>query len=413
MTYLRRLIAMFFAVTVLPLRSLYHSLEFGIAALCVGAVSLIGAPVLAAYLFYRGGFSWPVNLLLNLFVVFPGAAVLVSLGLVVAASYLAYTTVVNTFKVAWVGLKNGFNDGMEGFWRTWNNQSSPLDLVSNHLRAYSNRVGVENQINNEDDFSELYLSIEREPMDKAELNELDPMSLLDASSKMPQAPDLQDSTNKLLSFEEEKGAEDLINECSALTLPLSSGLKEQVRLLATRTDNYKQLYKYMSQVQKALTANDLSEVEDQLIVGLEVTNPIIVMKQYQTANSRWHCVPANSYISDKENFLTWLKEKSTHPLNNDVLKKPTPYEGNPARYRWGLLTTNNCFLVQELHEGASIVRDLLSTLPAQLNAAKENTSSPGSSSHALFGRGLSQKNQEQPVGDQVVEFNLFNQRGLV
>ncbi len=406
MTYLQRSLAMFLGATVLPLRSIYYGLEFTVAALFAAVVSLIGVPVFASYFFYRSGFSWPVNLLLSIFVAIPSSAVLVSLGLVVAASYLVYTTVIDVFKMIWLGLKNGFIDGIDGFWRTWNHQRSPLSLVSNHVRAYYNGVRVDDQINNEDDFNELHMSMdETEPMDAT-----DSLNLADVPCKMLEIPDIQDSVQPLLTAEEERDAENLIKECSALNIPLSAGLKEQIKLLSTRTDNYKELFKHVSSVKNAITANDLSELQDQLIEGLEVTTPIIVIKQYQTPDNKWHSVPANSHVSDKNNFLTWLKEKSTHPLNNDVLKSPTPYEGRPARYRWDLLTIHNCFLVQELNEGAAIIRNLLNTLPAQLTTVKENISSPGSSPQALFAMDSLRISQEKRVDERVVEFNPPEQR---
>jgi hypothetical protein len=58
---------------------------------------------------------------------------------------------------------------------------------------------------------------------------------------------------------------------------------------------------------------------------MDIAIPIVLIKQYQTPDNVWHSVPANSYVTDKQNMITWLREKSTHPLNN------SPYAPSLAR----------------------------------------------------------------------------------
>jgi hypothetical protein len=152
----------------------------------------------------------------------------------------------------------------------------------------------------------------------------------------------------------------------------------------------------MELVQDAILNNNPSAINDEC-VSMEVVTPIIIIKQYQTPDQVWHSVPANSYVTDKEVLLTWLRQRPTHPLNNDVLMSPTPYEGMPTRYKWDELTAKNCFSVPELQEDAVLIRGLLNTLPAQLVVAKRNTSSPGSTHQALFSVDLPAISQ---VGDE-------------
>ncbi|MCL9684752.1 hypothetical protein [Legionella maioricensis] len=372
MTYLKRLFAMLLGITVLPARAIYYGLEFGVVALFTGFTILFAAPVVAAYLLHSIGISWSLNLFLSLFLAIPTAVVVVPVGLAVAAFYMIATTIVDVFKMAWLGLENGLVDGLDGFRRTWNNQNSPVQRVSsaisNAVRAYSHRMeSVADQMNNEDDYNLMaFVDVPKQPHEVPDMQE-EPIS---------------DSEANLLTAEEIKAAEELINEFSTLNIALAPRLKEQVNLLSVRTARYKDLSSLLDSVKKALIANDLSEVEDQLVY-MDVTTPILLVKQYQTPDNNWHSVPANSYVGDHDNFYQAVRENARHPLNRDYVANPTAYEGLPTRYRWHYLTANACS-AQELHEGSEEIRTLLETLPEQLTAAKQKASSPGSSPHALF-----------------------------
>ncbi|MCL9684753.1 hypothetical protein [Legionella maioricensis] len=384
MNYLKRLLAMLLGVTVLPARAIYHGFEFGVAALAIGAAALLGVPVFVAYFLRAMRAAWPLNVLLTTLAI-PATAVVVALGLAFAVPYIIYTTAVDVFKMAWSGLKSGFVDGLDGFRRIWNNQRSPVERISNYVRAYYNGVSVENQINNEDAFNALQ------------------MNLVDVPRQPLEVPDLQSPLlhhTDLLTRDEINAAEQLLKDVATIGIPLSPDLKGKVQLFSTKKTNYQDLLTRMELVQDALLNDNPSAINDELM-SMEITTPLIIFKQYQTPDNVWHSVPANSYVTDRENLLTWLREKSTHPLNNDVIMSPPPYEGMPTRYKWDVLTTKNCFLALELQEGAATIRDLLSTLPAQLVAAKQNPSSPGSTPQTLFRTDSSAIGQKPQVDEQL------------
>lgn len=400
--FLERPLAMFLGITVVPLRSLYHSLQFAAVALLFGIALAIGIPVILGLVFYKYNLSMSLNLLLTTLVVFPITALLISFCLAAVAVYLVYATVIDLVTSTWLGLKSGFVDGMVGFWRTLGTQTSYFDGFSIRLRAMLNRVSVEDQINNIEDFNAFELVDVVVP----------PRNLI--------VPNLQDSTprvqaNMLLSTEV-KSASNLVNDFAHLTSPLSKDIqkqikqlediKNQIELLKVRSKQYEDLSTRLASIKDALAKGDLSKIEDQVIAHNDITIPILLVKQYEESGS-WHSVPANGYVTDKESILTWLKTNPKHPLNREILNNPPKYKEMPTRYMWHVLTDQNCY-AQELDEGAAEIRDLLKKLPVQLDSLKKEVESfikeslkknkvnQGTFSQAFFGTSrLSNKAQQE------------------
>ena len=67
-----------------------------------------------------------------------------------------------------------------------------------------------------------------------------------------------------------------------------------------------------------------------------------------------------------------------------MLKTPPAYKKMPTRYRWYVLTAENCY-AQELGEGAAEIRDLTKKLPEQLKELKDKKPNQGIFVQTLFG----------------------------
>ena len=368
--FLERPLAMFLGFTVLPLRTLYHSIQFALATLLFGMALIIGIPILFGYLLFKASFSLTLNFLINAFVVLPIVSTIVTIGLSAASAYLVYVTMIDLFTITWQGLKSGFVDGMPGFWRTLGNQHSYFEGFYVRLMAFINRVSVQDQINLED-FNALEL-----------VDVVVPRRDLVVPDIQVAAPSVESS---LLQSTEIKEAEDLVKKLAALTLPLPMDMKANKEQLKTRLGQYKVLSANLESVKEALSMGNLSDIKDQVIAFNEIKIPILLLKQYKVGE-RWYSVPATGFVTDKETIITWLKQSAIHPLlSQETINRPSEYKNMPTRYRWHVLTAEKCY-AQELGEGAEEIRGLLIKLPEQLKALLEKKPNQGTSSRTLFAK---------------------------
>ena len=354
--FLERPLAMLLGIIVLPLRSLYHGLQYAIAAVLTGIILIFGIPVFFGRMFDRASFPLAITVLMTTLVVAPIITLLILIALAALEVYLVYATVVNMFKVAWFGLKNGFEEGMDGFWRTWSNQRSFLEGLSLRLRSFTNRVPVGSQFNDIHDFNHFEL------VDVYKENSF---------------------SAKKLANEDLEAFDALLKDFALLDMPSPMEIKTRMELLKLRMEQYKELSVRLATVEEALKNGNLEEIEDQLIVYNEIKIPVILMKQYQQSDLNWYSVPANSYVTDKDSLISWLKENPKHPLNSDVIKDPSLYNSMPTRYRWHFLITSYCH-TPELSENIIEIRDLLTLLPTQLEVLKQNRTNLGTSALILF-----------------------------
>lgn len=201
----------------------------------------------------------------------------------------------------------------------------------------------------------------------------------------------------LLQVDELKRAEELVINCSKLSEPLAPEVKVDVEALKVRLAHYKELSDRLDQVQTALV-NNKSEIKDQLIEYTDVETPIFFAKIYQDEHKEWNNVPGLGYVTDKETISNWLKINPTHTLNRDVIKDPSPYKGMPTRYTMHELTSEHCYS-NELGESADEIRALLNKLPAQLEAAKQQKVSLGSSSHSIYNQNAARSDAAETLDE--------------
>lgn len=124
--------------------------------------------------------------------------------------------------------------------------------------------------------------------------------------------------------------------------------------LQTQLGNYNNLYKDL--VSYDTKPGDFSDP----VMYMDVTAPILLVKQERIAADTWKTMPAYIWLTDKTNLGTWMAANSELPHNRDKLNGKDVSHDNPTRYRYYAYTkgSKNC---PELHEMAATIR---SKLPA-------------------------------------------------
>lgn len=366
MSILGRLLAMFLGATALPLLVLYNHLIHITFEFFMGLTAFIGLSVLGGFVIERLGLSLLLNVLITACVIIPVAAVVVTLGFVAAAIYLTCAAVIDVFKVMLSGIKNGFLDGMDGFWRCWDESNGYADESIWNSRPHISIVSVGPSINDMDDpdFAGLNLAelvdvvVPPRPFEVLELEIAAPVTSVDR-----------------LDEKEITKARTLINRYLKKDMALPPGLKNQLEQLNKLLDNYQSLSTRLDLAQIALRKKQPASINDELL-SMEIEEPILLFKQYQISEGVWHSVPALTYITDKGFFLKWLERDAPfNPVNRDDLKNPPSYDGKSTRYRWHSLTAEQCS-AQELIDEAGDIRQLLETLSLQLQTKKTKDLNP-------------------------------------
>ncbi|MCW8444863.1 coiled coil protein [Fluoribacter gormanii] len=376
MYILKHLLAILLGITVLPLRILAYNMVYATIALLLGVATVIGLPIAMASSFKDSGMSAMTNFLLTMMVVVPMTLAITTIALTITATYLIYNTVINMLESFWLGFKNGLLYEMDGFWSAYNSQTLfDVDLVS-LFRAYVAGVNTEELIDDVD--FDGFQRIRGELEDVVVVHE--DLEVPDLEHKDSKKPSL------LLDHTQLQRIDKLIKELAELKDPLPHQAKQHLESLKTLYMQYNDLSKKLDEVRTALVKNDKTQIKDEIIAYNDVETPILLVKQYKNEkDGKWYNVPANSYVTDKDSLLHWLKQNPRHPLNKDLLKNPDPYNGMTTRYTWYVLTIEECSS-QELDEAAaqmSVLADtLLSILPQKIELGL------GASPQSFFGLGM-------------------------
>jgi hypothetical protein len=372
MYILQRILAILLGITVLPLRVFLYNLGCGLTVLLLGTGFILGAPIILASLLNTIGMPKILNALFSMFIVLPIVMALTTIAFAAVAAFLIYNTVVEMFKAAWHGLKNGFLYGMDGFWHTLSTQSVLGDIFASHLRAASAGVQVEELINDTD-----FDGFQRV------VGDLEDVIVI---HKDLEVPDLQSKGPKgavaLLTDDEAQQIDALVKQIETSKEPLAPQIKQKLSALRTLFTQYKDLSTKLEMVRSALVSNDKSKINDELIAFNEVETPILLVKQYKKGE-QWSNVPACSYITDKESLLHWLKTNPKHPVTKDLLKNPEQYNQMETKYIWYELTIKDCSS-QELVEAAAQMRVLSGELRTQLSETEQIDTGVGRSSSFFF-----------------------------
>lgn len=371
MYILERLLAIFLGVTVLPLRILAFNALYALLAILLGVVATFGLPIILASVFNDMGISKTKNILINTFFIFPLFGAIAASAIVTAVAYLAYDTVINGFKSMFYGIKNGFFDGMDGFRQALASQHSVIQDIDVYMRAFEAGVNP-NELINDVDFDG-FQRVRGELQDVVVVHE--DLEVPDLESRGPK-------TAPLFSDKQIETINKIIAELAQSKESLSSRVKSQLEDLQIVFSQYKELWKKLEEVRSALRDKDKTRITDEMIAYNEVETPILLVKQYKQGE-KWHNVPANSYVTDKQSLLQWLKTNPKHPLNKDLLKHPEPYDTKETRYIWYELTQDNCSS-QELGEAAERINILIKHLLPILTTQQRSNLGLGSNPFSFF-----------------------------
>lgn len=309
-----RLLAMFLGVTVIPLKVLYYSALFfpTIILSFIEAHNQLITPV-----FTNWQRLWGLSSYRELFEQVISDTVIYIITMSLMSAYLlgSYALIVIKpfFQFVFKGLQRGYNEGMNGY-----------NELNNELRQ------------------ELHVFITLNDNESNQLQEADP--------SFPKI--------KLLDADELKNAQLIIKDYSAAK-------PAELKSLTTKVERYKALMSSLDKVKEACKKPDFSEIENELIPYTDIITPIVLEKLYLNTDNTWRAVPVQTYISDKDTFLGWLKQNAIHPLSRDSINQPEKYNGKDTRYTWTVLTGDNCDAI-ELHDGAEEIRALIKVLSAKL-----------------------------------------------
>ncbi|WP_454785618.1 coiled coil protein [Legionella sp. WA2024007413] len=350
---------------------------FAIFATLIGVGAVIHLPLAFAYTFKNEGMSPTMNFLLTMLVVVPMTVATISIVFAMTATYLIYDTVLGMLESFWLGFRSGLLYEMEGFGNAYRTQTLSSDLFV-QLRAFIDWVNEEESID-EVDFDG-FQRIRGELQDVVVVHE--DLEVPDLEQKNPK------KLSKLLDKTQLQQIEKLINVLTQPKKPLSHQEKQQLESLKKLYMQYNDLSKKLEEVRVALEQDDKTQIKDEIIAYNEVETPILLVKQYKNdQDDKWYNVPANSYVTDKESLLQWLKLKPRHPLNKDLLKKPDFYNGMTTRYIWYVLTLEDC-TSQELDEAAAQMSVLVEALQPLVSDTQKIELGLGSSSQSFFSSGL-------------------------
>ncbi|MCW8387034.1 coiled coil protein [Fluoribacter dumoffii] len=364
MSFLKHLWAILLGITLLPLRVLVNNAFYALGAVILGVVAALGIPIYLAERLKKMGISHPGNFLFAALAIFPITVLLSTIALVGLMSYLIYDTITNMLGSLWLGFKNGLFGGMDGFFNALDAQ--PLLNPVPYMKSLRSRVNHNPLI-----------VVVRESLEIAQLQE-----------KEPPCP------SELLTDLQLLEIADLIKQLGLDTEVINSDAKLKLEALKTLYTQYEDLQTKLEDVRLALVDDDKSRIKDEMIAYNEVETPVLLVKQYKKAE-KWHNVPAASYITDKETLLHLAKINPKHPLNNDLIKAPQPYNGMESRYIWYELSEHQCSS-QELGEAAAEMRVLMKSL-LSLAVKKKFAADLGTHHQTFFGAGGGAPDSESQV----------------
>lgn len=341
MNLINKCLGIFLGCTLLPLRVLAYHFFYTIRMLFIGIGICIGLPILLAVNLNAKGIPKVVNILLSSLLIFPITIVVTSIALATFAAYLTFTSLIKMIQSAWLGVKNGFNNGIHGFFQALIFQDT---MIVNPLSQFEAGFVTEEGANdrNLNGFQRMTSNLQD----------------IIVVHEDKEIPDIESSAPSiiypLLSDNELKNIAKLLEHYVKAKTSLPLEKKQQLETMQILFMQYRDLKSKLQEVRLALDIGDKSKIKDELIPFSEVEIPILLIKQYKK-DQNWYSVPAASYVTDKESFLTWLKHNSRHPLNQDPIIKPKPYNKMETRYIWYELTPSTCFS-KELAEAAATIR---------------------------------------------------------
>ncbi len=306
-----------------PLKSLFVNTGVVCLTLFLGLLTVTLIPIIIATVFYRNSNT---NKFRDAFIA--GALSFLALSLiapvwlaVVLFKQLRYA-VMDVFSNIRLGIIDGYDNGL--FFHVIR-QAFPFHeglVFSSYLREL---------VTNVNDFVAQF-SVQH-GLNQNQLNELnaepvDYTNLPDVPRTLNEVPDLSDPARLQRVF-----------------TPLTDDEKTKARTLPALNDvlgKYQDLYDRLNKLDKAIAARlsqgnegalDNKMITDEVIVEMEITDPCLLVKQFEDASGQWKAVPDLTHITDQSNFETWMKINKHHPLCRDIIDKPENYQGKATRYK--------------------------------------------------------------------------------
>lgn len=370
-------------VTLFSLTSLILNLLMSLALLAFTLSVRVALPIAAAFWAYKVTHSFPMTLFSTLMVLGLNRIILPPF-LVLSSVRLALKAVEDLVYTVPYGLTEGYNKGLVHVIKQW--WKIPFSFFG-YLRAEDEDIRAINQ--NLFDLSVSAISF-RFPSSNARIRSLLPTN----NGEFPGTEEaLQRSFNhpqpvvrsKLTAAEFEQFELKLpTNKSKTPFVPLS---KEELLEAASKPElksvlgHYNDLYKTLESYDK-----NPDSFDDQQIPMVEITTPIILVKQVRTVENpeTWETLPAYIWLTDKENLQKWLATNTELPTNRNKFNGTDYIDGKPTRYRYYSYQTGTKNS-PELHEMATTIRSRLNNAPSV--SVKQEAQGFLASFCGLFGRG--------------------------
>ena len=128
--------------------------------------------------------------------------------------------------------------------------------------------------------------------------------------------------------------------------------------LASLFKKYSGLKERLDDLDKAISEGISLENGDELMAMMNIEKPILVVKQYLKGET-WQAIPNTTNLTDRVNFISWIKTMPTHSLTKEPIFNPPPYELRgeyyDTRYVWHKYEGHS----QEIHELTLEMRQLM------------------------------------------------------
>lgn len=327
-------------VLLYPLKSVLVNFFIAALSILLGLLIVFGFPPLVASVAYRKSGEKLTPALLVGFLAATVLIIAVPFVLLIKLTHQIFRGVRDIFSSIRLGAIEGYNEGL--FFHVLKQAFTSVVIFSRSLQGII--VSLNGLPENQNGISDEAL---------VELEGNDYSNTADRRNNSSETPNLQEQ------------------QTGSAFLPLTPAqlkLAEGITDLQVILEQYKSLYERLDNLDKAIVkrgSNDgqaTEDFDDELIYGLEIKNPALLVKQYQDINGLWKIVPASSKIIDQNNLSDWLRRHNSHPTTREAMDRAEPYNNRPTRYR--IHTYQSMGDAQELKDAATAIRkklDLLNT----------------------------------------------------
>lgn len=268
---------------------------------------MIGIPIFAAVLtalladqlkFTSALFAWLFAGAISI-VVFP-------IGIVIDIFRITYNGIIDLFRSVIFGARDGYEGGL--FFHVLNRFIFDFVVFSSNLqRSVATLVGFagsQNNALNAEAFNILY---------QADADVVDYFNLQDVPhSSLSEVPDLHERPQaKKVEF----------NPLSLDELQQAQGI---ANMLGEIVPAYKSLHERLTNLNEDIATRgnhsnaDLENIMDEVMM-VAITEPALLVKQYQDEHGNWRVIPDRTKIIDKPSLEKWLSQKNSHPETRESM----------------------------------------------------------------------------------------------